>query len=195
MESTPLHVLFAVSAGVALAAATGFRAFLPLFSLGVAARLGWTAIRPAEQWLAGDLALVALGTATVAELVADKVPVVDHALDAVATFIRPVAAWMVSFGVLTPLGQEWAGALATLLAGGAFGVHALKAQARVGSTVATVGIANPVVSAIEDAISFTLSLAAILAPILALLLLVLLMWLATKILRRISRAVRPTTSG
>ena len=71
MDSTPLNVVLALSAGVALAAATGVRAFLPLFSLGLAARRGWAAIRPAEQWLAGDMALIALGTATVLELLAD----------------------------------------------------------------------------------------------------------------------------
>jgi len=187
MESTPLNILFAISAGVALAAATGFRAFLPLFGLGLVARLGWTTIRPAEQWLAGDLALIALGTATVVELLADKIPVVDHVLDSIATVIRPVAAWVVSFGVLTPLGQEWAGALATVLAGGAFGVHALKAKARVGSTLATVGTANPFLSAIEDAIALTLTLVGILAPILALLFLVLLVWVGIKVLRKVSR--------
>jgi len=187
MESTPLNILFALSAGVALAAATGLRAFLPLFCLGLAARMGWAAIRPAEQWLAGDLTLIALGTASILELLADKVPVVDHALDAVATIIRPVAAWMVSFGVLTPLGPEWAGALATVLAGGAFGVHTLKAQARVGSSIGTVGVANPFVSVIEDMVAFILTSLAILAPILALVLIILLAWLATKIVRRNSR--------
>jgi hypothetical protein len=190
MESTPVNVLFAVSAGVALAAATGFRAFLPLFSLGVAARLGWAAVRPAEQWLAGDLALVALGTATVVELLADKIPVLDHALDTIATVLRPVAAWAVSFGVLTPIGPEWAGALATVLAGGAFGVHALKAQARLGSSVTSAGLANPVISAIEDLVAFALTAAAILAPLLALLGVALLAWLASKILRKVAGARR-----
>ena len=195
MESTPLNILFAVSAGMALAAATGFRAFLPVFALGLATRIGWTAVRPAEQWLAGDLALIALGTATVLEFLADKVPVVDHALDTMATVIRPAAAWVVSFGVLTPLGQEWAGALATLLAGGAFGVHTLKAQARVGSSLTTVGVANPLLSAIEDLIAFTLTVVGILAPILAVLFLVLLVWLATKVMRKISPTARPAASG
>lgn len=193
MESTPLNVLLALSAGVALAAATGFRAFLPLFSLGVAARLGWAAVRPSEQFLAGDLALIALGTATVVELLADKIPVVDHALDTIATVLRPVAAWAVSFGVLTPLGPEWAGALATLLAGGALGVHTLKAHARLGSTVTSAGLANPLMSLIEDVVAFLLTLAAILAPILALLFLALLAWLAVKVLRKLTGAARPPT--
>lgn len=191
MESSPLSIVFAVSAGVALAAATGFRAFLPVFALGLAARLGWTAIRPAESWIAGDLALIALGTATVLEFLADKIPVVDHALDTMATFIRPAAAWVVSFGVLTPLGQEWASGLATLLAGGAFGIHALKAKTRVGSTVTTFGVGNPVLSVFEDIIAFVLTLVGILAPLLALVFLGLLVWLAVSVFRRIGRVVRP----
>lgn len=193
MESTPLNILFAVSAGTALAAATGFRAFLPMFALGLAVRAGWTAIGTADQWLAGDLALIALGTATVMELLADKIPVVDHALDSLATIVRPAAAWVVSFGVLTPLGNEWAIGLATLLAGGAFGVHALKAQTRAGSSIGTLGFGNPVLSVIEDVIAFVLTAAAILAPILALLFLALLVWLTFKVMRRIARATRPAT--
>jgi hypothetical protein len=193
METTPLNILFALSAGVALAAATGFRAFLPVFGLGLAARFGLASIGPTEQWLAGDLALVTLGTATVLEFLADKIPVVDHLLDTLATVIRPAAAWVVSFGILAPLGQDWAGALATVLAGGAFGVHALKAKARLGSTVLSAGIANPILSMIEDAIAVALTAASILAPILAVGFVALLGCLGVKLVRKISSTSRPAT--
>jgi hypothetical protein len=59
----------------------------------------------------------------------------------------------------------------------------------------TVGVANPLLSVIEDLISFTLTLAGILAPILAVMFLVLLGWLAIKILRKISPITQPRASS
>lgn len=80
-----LSWLLALTAGVGVAAACGLRAFLPLLFLGVAARLGVIHLRPGSEWLAADVALAALAVATVVEVAADKIPVVDHALDAIGT--------------------------------------------------------------------------------------------------------------
>jgi len=59
--------LIAVTAGIGLAAATGFRVFLPLFVAGLAARWGALPLADGFQWLAGTSALVALGTASAAK--------------------------------------------------------------------------------------------------------------------------------
>src|SRR5579864_6536792 len=79
--------------GLGLAAATGLRTFLPLLLLAAVARLGLfgVSINPHVGWLGSTAALVALGVATVVELVGDKVPMVDHALSALGTVTRPLA--------------------------------------------------------------------------------------------------------
>jgi hypothetical protein len=112
---------------------------------------------------------------------------VDHALDTVATFIRPVAAWIGAYAMLIHWPSPWAAVMATLLAGGSLAVHALKGVVRVGSTAATAGTANPVVSTTEDALAFSLIAMAILVPILALVLLVVAIWFVRR--RRRRRAV------
>ncbi len=168
--------LLALAAGVGVAAACGLRAFLPLLFLGAADRLGLIHLRSGATWLASDPALLALGIATVLEIGADKIPVLDHALDSIATVLRPVAAWLGAFAVLGQWPSPWGQIAALMLAGLTLGVHALKSSARVASTVATAGHANPLLSGLEDAMSFVLCWAVI-APILALLAIALGAWL------------------
>ena len=169
----------AVAGGVALAASCGLRAFLPLLVLGLAARLGLFQPSPQAAWLGQDLALLALGVATVLEIAADKIPVVDHALDAVGLVVRPVAAWVAGGAVANGWPSPWGQGLAVALALIALAVQGLKAKVRLGSTGLTLGAANPLVSALEDAIALGLALAGLLAPLLViagLVALVLLAW-------------------
>jgi hypothetical protein len=151
-----LSWLLALAAGVGIAAACGLRAFLPLLFLGIAARFDLIHLRPGAAWIATDPALLALGIATALEIAADKIPVLDHALDAVATVLRPAAAWLGAFAVLGDWPAPWSQIAALVLAGFTLGFHALKSAVRIGSTATTLGHANPVLSGAEDALAFLL---------------------------------------
>lgn len=145
--------LAALCLGLALAASAGLRAFMPLLVTAVAARLGWIPLGESFQWLAETPALIALGVAVVLEMAADKVPALDHALDVVQGPLRTAAGVLACCAVLTPASPTWATALLSIVAGGAaLSVHATKSFVRLGSTTATAGVANPVVSLIEDAL-------------------------------------------
>lgn len=169
-------LLLALVSGIAIAAACGLRAFLPLLALGLAARFGLFHLRPGAEWMAGDPALWALVIATVLEIASDKVPVVDHVLDVVGTLLRPVAAWLGAFAVLQGWSSPWAQIAALVLGAGALAVHGVKAKTRLGSTLATAGHANPLLSVLEDSGAIVLVVAALLAPLLALALVVGLVW-------------------
>lgn len=188
MPELDLTLLLALAAGVALAAAAGLRAFLPLFAIGLAARFDLLRLSRGAEWLEGDLALWALGVATVLEIAGDKVPAVDHALDAVGTVVRPAAAWLGAYAVLYQLPTPWGQILAVVLGAGALAVQAAKAQVRLGSSAATLGVANPALSVLEDGFAFALVGAAILVPLLALAAVVLLLALAFRGARRRARA-------
>jgi uncharacterized protein DUF4126 len=155
----------AVASGVALAASCGLRAFLPLLVLGIAARVGLVHPSPQTAWLGQDLALLALGVATVLELAADKIPMVDHALDAIGLVVRPVAAWVAGFALLGGWPSPWSQAIATLLALMALGVQGIKAKARLGSTGLTLGAGNSLLSTLEDAVALALAVVGLLAPL------------------------------
>ena len=177
--------LLAVAAGIAIAAACGLRAFLPLLALGLAARIGIVTLDSRAAWLANNHALIALAVATVVEIAADKIPVVDHALDAVSTLIRPAAAWFGASALFHGWPSPWGPLLALIPAALALGVHAMKAKVRLGTTAATLGHGNPIVSTAEDVSALGVTLLAILAPIIALVvILILIAWLLRRRPRR-----------
>jgi hypothetical protein len=170
----PLTLLAAIAAGIVLAACSGLRAFLPLLGVGLAGRFGHWPLAPSMQWLGSDPALLALGVATLVEVVADKIPLVDHALDVVHTILGPVAAVLVSISAWSQLSPQHA-VLLSILTGVplAAGVHALSAGLRLTSTGMTGGLANPILSIGEDTITGITVILAFVAPIIALIVLAL----------------------
>lgn len=178
MDLSP-SLLLAVASGVVIAATCGLRAFLPLLAIGIAARFFGLPLHEAARWLAHDAALVALALATVLEIAGDKIPVVDHVLDSVGLVVRPLAAAFGSFAVLQGVPAPWGPMIAVVLGGLALGVQGVKATTRVGSTAATAGAANPLLSVAEDVAALVGVILAFLAPLLAAIgIVVLLGWLA-----------------
>jgi len=178
------NMVLALATGVGLAAAAGLRAFLPVLAVGRAAHFGLLHLRPELAWLSQPAALWALGTASALELIGDKVPALDHALDTLGTFLRPAAAALAGYAVLQDWGTPWAQLLALAMGAGALAVHGAKATTRVGSSAFTFGAANPLISAVEDVASFLLIALAVLVPLLALAFVVLLFVLLFRLFRR-----------
>jgi hypothetical protein len=162
-------VVAAVAAGIVLAACSGLRAFLPLLGVGLAGRFEHWPLAPSVHWLGSDPALIALSVATLVEVAADKVPIVDHALDVMHTVLGPVAAVLVSVSAWSQLAPQHA-VLLSILTGVplAAGVHALSAGVRLTSTGLTGGLANPLLSIGEDGVTAVTVILAFVAPILAL---------------------------
>jgi len=186
-------ILLAALLGLGLSASTGLNTFLPLLLLSAAARFHIAGIELGDKfgWLTGDVAIVVLIIASIVEIVGDKIPAVDHFLDAIGTFVRPVAATVGTASVLTGVDVNPAvAALLGLMIGAptSLGLHSLKAGTRVASSAATLGCANPVISLIEDVIAFMLTAIAILAPIAVPLALALLVFALWRVVRRIRRA-------
>lgn len=177
-------VWLAALAGIALAAACGLRAFLPLLVLGLASRAGLIELHAGARWLSDDLALVTLGVATVIEILGDKIPVVDHVLDAIGTVLRPVAAWVAAYAAFSAWPSPWGQLAAVALGTVAVGVHVAKAKLRIGSTATTLGTANPVLSVAEDVMSLLLAALAVIAPIAIALALVAIVWIVSRLRRR-----------
>jgi hypothetical protein len=117
------------------------------------------------KFFASTPVLIVVGVLYVVEFFADKVPTIDHAWDVIHTFIRPVAGAMVAFAAVSNQIPRGAVIVATIIAGGvAFGAHATKASVRGASTLTTAGIANPILSLIEDVFAFASAIVALLLP-------------------------------
>jgi hypothetical protein len=178
-----------IALGIGLAAATGFRVFLPLLVAGLAAHFGHLPLSEHFAWLASTPALLMLGTAAAAETLAYYVPGVDHALDVIASPAALIAGIVASAAVMTdlPPGILWpvaiigGGGIATLTKGGT-------ALVRAKAGLMTGGLANPVVSTAETVGATGLALFAIVLPVLALaLVVVLLAWSWRKARRLLGR--------
>ncbi|MGB8671732.1 MAG: DUF4126 domain-containing protein, partial [Pseudolabrys sp.] len=103
--------------GVVLAAATGFRVFLPMLIVSGAAYTGHLSLDNSFAWLGTPSALTMLSVAALVEVLAYYVPGVDNLLDAVATPAAFVAGTIVSAAVMTDLPPmaKW---MAAVIAGG-----------------------------------------------------------------------------
>jgi hypothetical protein len=161
-------------AGIGLAAACGFRVFVPLLVLSLAARSGHMELGHGFAWVASYPALLAFAVATGVEILGYFIPWVDHLLDVIATPTAIVAGVLVtaaSIGHASPF-LQWT--VAILAGGGTAAVtQGLTATARSISTLTTGGLGNPVFSTAEAGSSGLLSILAVTVPIVAVLVVVL----------------------
>ncbi|MFZ1002083.1 MAG: DUF4126 domain-containing protein [Pseudolabrys sp.] len=177
--------------GVVLAAATGFRVFLPMLIVSGAAYTGHLSLDNSFAWLGTPSALTMLSVAALVEVLAYYVPGVDNLLDAVATPAAFVAGTIVSAAVMTDLPPmaKW---MAAVIAGGgtASFTQGVTAILRAKSTVFTGGFGNPVIATGELGGSVLLSLLALAAPLAAFAVVILILWLALRLIRRQRRGTQ-----
>lgn len=173
--------------GIGLAACAGIRAWLPLLMAGGLARWGIIELGPSFQFIAGNRALILFGVATVIEILADKVPAVDHALDSLSTVLRPAAGSLLAASVLWQVSDP----LTALALGVAVGAptslvpHAAKSLLRAASTTFTGGLANPFISILEDLMTVALFVLTVLVPVVVAAVLVLIgLLVARRLVRR-----------
>jgi hypothetical protein len=174
--------------GLGLASATGLRTFLPLLMLALAAKFELFDVRLIEQmdWLVSWPAIAALATATTVEFLGDKVPAIDHGLNAVGYVTRPIAGAIAAGSVFWNVDPA-AAAIAGLIVGApaALAFNAAQTGVRVGSTATTGGLGNPLVSLVEDVLAFVTVIIAFLAPILIPVVLLVLAVVVFRLARRI----------
>ena len=178
--------------GIALAAATGFRIFLPMLIVSVAAYTGHLPLASNFAWLGTPAALIMLSVAAVAEILAYYIPVVDNLLDALATPAAFVAGAVVSAAVMTDVPPMVKWTAAVIAGGGIAGLtQGLTGMLRAHSTVLTGGLGNSVIATAELGGALLITFLAFAAPVAAIALVILFMWLTIRLLRRVFRGADP----
>lgn len=173
--------LLGIGVGLALAAAAGFRVFVPLLALSLASRAGWIELSPSFAWLSTPSASVALGTATAVEVAAYYIPFFDNALDGLAAPVAVLAGIVASASVLTDLPPWLQYTIAILGAGGTAGVvHASTSLLRLKSSAATAGFGNPILATLELIGSVLIAIVALVAPLIALVVVVVFVFVVAK---------------
>lgn len=166
LPAMSVDLLQSIALGIALAACAGLRAWLPIFAVGVSVRLGVLHLGDSFRFLGGNVALTVFAIATVIELLADKVPVVDHALDALSTVLKPVAGMVLAASVMWTVDDPIVALALGVMVGAPASLvpHTAKATLRGVLSPITAGLAAPILSFLEDVIAFGLVALAILAP-------------------------------
>lgn len=184
-EATITGTVLNVALGLGLAAACGFRVFVPLLVLNLASRAGYLELGSGFDWLGSSPALVIFAVATVLEIVAYYVPWLDHALDVIATPAAIVAGIIVTASVITGM-EPWLKWTLALIAGGglAGSIQVLSAGTRGMSTLMTGGLGNPLVATGEAAGAAILSALSVALPLAAVAMIGLLLLLGWRRVRR-----------
>jgi Domain of unknown function (DUF4126) len=176
--------------GVGLAAATGFRVFLPMLIVSVAAYTGHLPLDGSFAWLGMPAALTMLSVAAIAEILAYYIPGVDNLLDFLATPAAFVAGTIVSAAVMIdqPPMVKWTAAI--IAGGGVAGLtQGATAMLRAKSTIFTGGFGNLIISTAELCGALLVSLLALAAPIAALVVVILFLWFAIRLVRQLLRGI------
>ncbi len=161
------HVLSAFI-GIGLAAATGFRVFLPMFAVSLASYMGWIPMSESFEWLSGLPTLITTGIATMVEILAYYIPYVDHLLDTLSVPLATIAGSVMFASQFTDLGTFPQWALALIAGGGtAAAISSGFAGTRAASTATTGGLGNSVVATTETAGAGIMSFLAMASPIIA----------------------------
>lgn len=165
--------------GIGLAAACGFRVFVPMLGMSVASMAGHLQLSSGFEWIGTPPAFVCFLAATSLEIVAYYVPWLDNLLDTIASPAAVVAGTVTLAATLapTPMATEMSPLLRwslAFIAGGTIaGIIQLSTVTLRGtSTVTTAGLGNFVVSTLELILSVVTTIFAIALPVLCLIVVV-----------------------
>ena len=180
------HLILAVSMGISLSAACGFRVFVPLLAVSLAVRYAGLGVNDSFSWVGSDAALICLSVATVVEMLAYYIPLVDHALDAVNTPLALIAGAVITCGLLPDMPDfaQWSiGIIGG--AGTAGAIQTGTASLRGVSTATTATIGNPILATLENILSILGAILAIVVPVIAIIGLLIIGYILYRIIRRL----------
>jgi hypothetical protein len=180
------RVLVGAALGLGLAAAVGFRVFVPFLLVAMAARSGQVHLAGGFEWLGTDVALVMFGAAALFEVAAYFFPFFDHLLDTVAGPAAVIAGTVLMASTLVDMAPWLRWAVAIVAGGGTAGLlHGATSALRLGSTAATGGTGNPVFATMETGAATALTILALMLPVIALALVIFLVVRAARMTGRV----------
>jgi hypothetical protein len=151
---TPLQTLgFALGTSFA----SGLNVYATVAAAGLFERFGVVQLPPSLHVLSNPVIIGIALTLFVVEFIADKIPLVDSAWDAVHTFIRPPAAMLIAWSSFGSVPDTWKIGAALLAGTVALTSHGAKASARAAANTSPEPFSNWALSLGEDAVAVFLS--------------------------------------
>lgn len=182
----PTDWIVPLALGLGLSASVGFRVFVPLLVASLAAKTGILPLQENFAWMSSWPAIICFGTATVAEIAAYYIPIVDNFLDAINTPLAIAGGTLLATSVLPADTEFVKWVIGLLVGGGSAGIiHAGTSFLRLASTKTTAGAGNAMVATGEHMAAFGLSVSTLFVPVvIGMIVLALLIFLARKLLTR-----------
>ena len=139
--------------------ASGLNLYATVAAAGLFQRYGIVTLPEPLQVLANPVVLGFALTLFLVEFIADKIPYVDSAWDALHTFIRPPAAALISYSAFVGAGvpEEWKLAAALLAGSVALTSHGAKASTRAAANASPEPVSNWTLSLLEDGLAVFLA--------------------------------------
>ena len=192
-----MNALFGIMTAFGLSASAGLNAYIPLLVVGVIAHYtDWIILKPPYDTLSNPWVLIVVGILLIIEMLADKIPAVNHVNDIIQTGIRPAAGAIIfaaSAHAITNVHPVVAILCGLLVSGG---VHVVKSAAiRPAVTATTGGAGNVPVSIAEDVIAAGVSFLSIVLPILVTVILIVILSMVIWLLWRRSQRKRQVVSS
>jgi|TARA_R100000479_G_scaffold70100_3_gene33790 hypothetical protein len=182
------EIILSIFLGIGLAAAVGFRVFLPLLILSLAGYYDVIPLNNSWQWVGSLTAIITLGVATLIEIFGYYIPWFDNALDTIALPLATLAGTAVMVATITDLDPIITWALAIIAGGGtAAAIKGNASAARLTSSTTTAGFANPVLTTVETGISTLMSILSIFVPIIAFVLVVVLFFIIFRFYKKLRK--------
>jgi hypothetical protein len=181
--------IISIFLGIGLSASVGFRVFVPLFALSLAAYLNLWELNESWQWIGSLTAVVTLGVATLVEIFGYYIPYIDNLLDSIAIPLATIAGTAVMVSTVADLSPAITWALAIIAGGGtAAAVAGSSGVTRLASTATTGGIGNPIVSTLETGSSIVMSIVSLFIPVLAFILVLVILYIVFRIYKKMKRS-------
>jgi len=146
--------------------ASGLNLYDTVAAAGIFQRLGIVDLPPALDVLSNPVIIGIALAMFVIEFIADKVPLVDSAWDAIHTFIRPPAAMLLAWASFGDVSEVWKLGAALLAGSVALTSHGAKASVRAAANTSPEPVSNWFLSFTEDAIAIFLAWLAAEHPVL-----------------------------
>jgi hypothetical protein len=184
---TPLQTLgFALGTSFA----SGLNLYATVAAAGLFERFGVVQLPPSLHVLSNPVIIGIALTLFVIEFIADKIPLVDSAWDAVHTFIRPPAAALIAWSSFGAVPEVWKIGAALLAGSVALTSHGAKASARAAANTSPEPFSKWILSLSEDALAVFLSWMAAQHPILSAVIVAALVVLAVLVIRSLFKFFR-----
>jgi len=191
-----METFLSIAVGIGLAAACGFRIFVPLLMMNLAALSGHLVLPSGFAWMGSTYATIAFASATVLEIIGYYVPWFDHVLDTITTPAAVIAGTITTAAAVTDISPFLKWTMALIAGGGIAGlVQTSTVALRAKSSLTTAGTGNPIFSTLELAGAIVTGLLAIFVPIVCLILIVVFcIWVLRKAIRFFLKRVKETGS-